>query len=155
MNISSSAPLGASTATELPSALPSAVHTANAAPILASTFPNRRCATSAAADGGSITSSDVPSTAAWGRGDASASAGVTIVPPPMPRSPEARPAARPMAASCGAAARASKDAAAAAAAAAALDFYFDFDSFASPSPSVQCGARVDVDDESLVATSSP
>ena len=106
-NTASNAPLGASTAIPLPTAPPSAVPAASAAPILKSTFPSARCCKSATAEGGSIASRLVPNTAACGRGDTSARSGVTIVPPPMPRRPDARPAVTPMAASFGAASTAS------------------------------------------------
>ena len=105
-NTASSAPLGASTAIPLPTAPPSAVPAASA-PILKSTFPSARCCKSATAEGGSIASRLVPNTAACGSGDTSARSGVTIVPPPMPRRPDARPAVTPMAASFGAASTAS------------------------------------------------
>jgi hypothetical protein len=54
-------------------------------------------------DGGIIARSDVPTTAACESGVTAAKSGVTIVPPPIPSSPDAVPAVTPIATNCGAA----------------------------------------------------
>eukprot|EP00963_Diacronema_lutheri_P013926 scaffold2848_cov352-Pavlova_lutheri.AAC.17 len=96
-------PSSARVANLLPAVPPNAVPNASPAATFQRTLPMRACCPSAARLGGTMATSAVPRTAAWGRAVAKERAGVTMTPPPTPNRPDANPARAPvlaMSASC-------------------------------------------------------
>mmetsp|Transcript_19624 Transcript_19624/g.42591 ORF Transcript_19624/g.42591 Transcript_19624/m.42591 type:complete len:234 (-) Transcript_19624:471-1172(-) len=87
---------GACRATLLPRSEPTRVPVPRPAAINQSTLPRRACWARPTREGSTMDMREVPRTCVCGMPVNTASAGVTMVPPPMPSSPDAKPAKTPV-----------------------------------------------------------